>query len=148
MCTDQTCLHCGDTQDQDVRRQCQTADVIYEVRCILCHEQGVQAIYCGQTERPCADRFKEHLGYAKKAASASDDDNTQPTKKAKENAIGNHYFHNHRIRTPDDPQPKLEMKMIWKCQGSLDRDAMEATYVRREPRFTLNRKQQDNGIRL
>ena len=116
---------------------------------MLCHENGEEAIYCGQTERKCSERFEEHLKVAIKAANAEDNDNTDAMNRTKHQAIGYHYFHKHRIRNEDeDPPPKLDMKIVWRCSGSLDRDAMEATYVRREPRFNMNRKQQDNGINL
>lgn len=148
-CTNPGCLHCMDTDDQEKRQQCQASDVIYEVKCMLCHENGEEAIYCGQTERKCSERFEEHLKVAIKAANAEDNDNTDAMNRAKHQAIGYHYFHKHRIRNEDeDPPPKLDMKIVWRCSGSLDRDAMEATYVRREPRFNMNRKQQDNGINL
>ena len=129
--------------DPEVRKLCRVDDVVYEVECALCAQNNVQSWYCGQSVRPVGDRFEEHIKAAKRCAECPVDDARNTTKQYKANALGAHFFECHRGQ-----EPALRCKMLYKTFGSLDRDCMEGTAVRRIPRFNINRRLEDNGIKF
>ena len=53
-----------------VNGNCSTKQVVYQVTCLLCKDKNnYENIYIGETDRPCHDRFSEHLRAAKSPSS-------------------------------------------------------------------------------
>ena len=145
ICTDANCSFCNQNgiDDPKVRQLCRTPDVVYEVQCKVCEEMGIANWYCGQTKRPTGDRFAEHMTAAKRCSECAENDERETTKKHKANALGSHYWESHR-----GVEPALRCNLVWKTFGSLDRDCMEGTTVRRVHKYNLNRRLEDNGIKF
>ena len=86
--------------------------------------------------------MKEHFDGAVLGA-ATDPTDSEGFEPLQKNAIALHYFEHHR-----GLEPNLAYRKISKTFGSLHRDTLEATMVRRVPRFNINRRLEDNGVRL
>jgi hypothetical protein len=144
-CTNDACKFCiqNGIEDLEVRKLCRKEDMVYELSCGLCAAAGNESWYCGQTVRPVGDRYIEHWKAARKCAMCPINDESKATKEAKKNAVGIHYFECHR-----NEEPQLKCNMVYKTHGSLERDCMEGTAVRRIHRYNMNRRLEDNGIKF
>jgi chorismate-pyruvate lyase len=145
VCKRNNCVACGDSQDVKRRRLCAKSDMIYEVECLICKEEGRSSKYCGQTERPLGERIKEHHSYACLGANHEEiaPGDQEAWEKLNKHALARHYYDKHR-----GLDPRLDFRMVKKTFGHMHRDTLEATLVRRREEYNLNLRLEDNGIRL
>ena len=54
------------TCDNGLKGHCTTRMTVYQITCLACQIEGVEATYIGQTRRPIRARFNEHLGDARR----------------------------------------------------------------------------------
>ena len=105
---------CKFCQVCDKKNMCFRKDLVYSIKCGLCDKN--HGIYVGETSRPFAVRFNEHLRSAR-----------NPDAKSYQHMA----FSKHYKQLLPGQSPKLIPSMLKKTKGTLERKITEAFYIER-----------------
>ena len=103
---------------------CTQKNVVYEIRCELCRQDGHDCVYIGETKRPLRLRFNEHVRDLK---------NRTP-----DTPMGEHFQASHSNISVDGKVP-LTVKVMYRSKDHPDRKIAESLMIRNHrPRLNSN----------
>ena len=103
---------------------CAQKNVVYEVKCEICQQQGEEYVYIGETKRPLRLRFNEHLRDTKH--------------RTPDTPMGDHFQASHSNISVGESIP-LTVKIIYKSKDHPDRKIAESLLIRnRRPKLNSN----------
>ena len=113
------------TCDNGLKGLCTTRMTIYQITCVACRRDGVQATYIGQSRRPIRARINEHLGDA-------------PLRKP-DTGLGDHTLAEHENMTNNQINSNFLIEILATKDHEAELRICESVYIR-ENRPTMNTK--------
>lgn len=95
---------------------CAQKNVVYEIRCEICRQDGHDSVYIGETKRPLRLRFNEHVRDSKH--------------RTPDTPMGDHFQVSHSNISVGDSVP-LSVKVIYKSKDHPDRKIAESLLIRK-----------------